>query len=423
MTKPTKIARGIQAVRAEAEPSDVASLVTKLNDAFNQFKAKHNADVDAVRKQVDDNSTALAAWQMNGDGNKSSPAADLDGGGIKVLRTPADFRAHYASRRDRDNDEKPRAADTTLTDFMRGVAGMSSTEAVMASLAVGTDSAGGYVVPDVVMPGILSALVPASALLQAGAGIVPMEYGAKSVSTAAIDTLPTATWRNELGNIEESKPTLRSVQSIPRSLACIVRVSRELLADGSDVDRALRQVIAQAFAKELDRVGLLGSGTAPEPRGLRNTAGINTVSLGANGAALASYRPLLNAYGSIIDVAAPAPTSAIMATRTLLDFEGLTDTTGQPLQRPRLIDDMSFVPTSQLPTNVKAGTASDTSEIFVGNFSGLYFLMREALSIQLLREAYAKTGEIGFLCHVRADVVINYPQQFTVITGVRPAAD
>lgn len=136
-----------------------------------------------------------------------------------------------------------------------------------------------------------------------------------------------------------------------------------------------------------------------------------------------AFRPLLNAYGSIIDVKAPAPTAAIMTTRTLMDFEGLTDTTGQPLQRPRLIDDMLFVPTSQLPTDVDAGTSADASEIFVGNFNGLYFLMREALSIQLLREAYAKTGEIGFLCHVRADVVINYPQQFTVITGVRPAAD
>ncbi|KRG66980.1 hypothetical protein ABB27_11930 [Stenotrophomonas terrae] len=419
MTKQTKIARGLQSVRAETESADVAAVVGQLNAAFDQFKAKHSAEVDAVRKQVDENATALAAFQMNGIGT-DQPAADLDGAGIKVLRTPADFKAHYASRRD-DNDSQ-RSNNTTLTDFMRGVAGMSSTDTVMASLAIGTDSAGGYAVPDVVMPGILSALVPASSLLQAGAGIVPMDYGAKSVSTAAIDTMPTASWRNELGTIGESQPTLRSVQAVPRSLACIVRVSRELLADGSDVDRALRLVIAQAFAKELDRVGLLGSGTAPEPRGLRNTTGINVVDMGANGAALDSYRPLLWAYGKTIDQNAPVPTTAIMAGRTLLDFEGLADTTGQPLQRPRLIDGMNFVATSQLPVDVDIGTSSDTSEIFTGDFSGLYFLMRESLSIQLLRETYAKTGEIGFLCHVRADVVINYPQQFTVITGVRPAA-
>lgn len=125
------------------------------------------------------------------------------------------------------------------------------------------------------------------------------------------------------------------------------------------------------------------------------------------------YRPLLKAYGSIIDVNAPAPATALMATRTLMDFEGLADTTGQPLQRPRLIDSMSFVPTSQLPVNETAGTSSDASEIIVGNFNGLYLLMREALFIQLLREAYAKTGEIGFLRHIRADVVTSYPQQFT----------
>lgn len=100
----------------------------------------------------------------------------------------------------------------------------------------------------------------------------------------------------------------------------------------------------------------------------------------------------------------------------------LVDNIGQPLQRPRLIANLPFIPTSQLPTDVEVGTADDTSEIFTGDFSGLYFLMRESLSIQLLRETYAKTGEIGFLCHVRADVVINHPQQFTVITGVRPAA-
>jgi len=100
----------------------------------------------------------------------------------------------------------------------------------------------------------------------------------------------------------------------------------------------------------------------------------------------------------------------------------LVDNIGPPLLRPCLIANLPFIPTSQLPTDVEVGTADDTSEIFTGDFSGLYFLMRESLSIQLLREAYAKTGEIGFLCHMRADVVINYPQQFTVITGVRPAA-
>jgi len=41
------------------------------------------------------------------------------------------------------------------------------------------------------------------------------------------------------------------------------------------------------------------------------------------------------------------------------------------------------------------------------------------VSIQLLREVFASTGEIGFAWHVCADVVIPYPQTFALVKGVR----
>ncbi|MNF13314.1 Phage capsid family protein [compost metagenome] len=75
--------------------------------------------------------------------------------------------------------------------------------------------------------------------------------------------------------------------------------------------------------------------------------------------------------------------------------------------------------TSQIPTDLDVGTSADGSELYVGDFRGMYFLLRENVSIQLLREAFASTGEIGFACHVRADVVIPYPQTFAVVKGVR----
>lgn len=66
------------------------------------------------------------------------------------------------------------------------------------------------------------------------------------------------------------------------------KVSRKLLTDAPNLEAALRIAIGQAFVKELDRVGLRGSGTAPEPRGLLNTVGVQVVNFGgANGAALA----------------------------------------------------------------------------------------------------------------------------------------
>jgi len=345
----------------------------------------------------------------------SSPWKNQSGGDVKVLRTSKDIRAHYSAM---NNGARP-GEEIRIDDFVRGVAGMKSSTAVQAALSTGTDTAGGYLLPSVVMPGILEALVPASSLLSAGAGIVPLSIGAKDFTTAAIDNIPTAQWRLESGQIATSEATFRAVVAAPKSLAFMFKVSRELLADAPNMAAALNVAIAQAFAKELDRVGLRGSGTAPEPRGILNTAGIQTVGNGTNGAALAGYANLLAATQNILQADAPAPLAAIMSPRSLMRLAGLTDTTGQPIEPPKMLENWQMLATSQIPNNLTVGTANDCSEIYVGDFSKVHFMMREQVSIQIARELFAGTGEVGFICHVRADIGVMYPKAIAVVTGVR----
>ena len=59
-------------------------------------------------------------------------------------------------------------------------------------------------------------------------------------------------------------------------------------------------------------------------------------------------------------------------------------------------------------------------EIYMGDFSSTFFAIREGVSIQVLTELYAGTGEIGFACHLRGDFVARYPGALAVVTGVRP---
>lgn len=409
-----RIVRGIVGVSAEAETPNIKALVEEMNTAFADFKVSHQKQVDELRAGLDDHAIKLAAREMYGDPGDEAGKSDSFG-----LHTRAEIRKYYERRASERNE----ATGATLSDMFRVVAGLKPiNNAIMASLSEGTDSAGGYAVPSRVMPQILDAMAASSALLQSGAGVVPLPVGAKSVTAAALDTLPAAAWRKELGAIVESQPTLRGVTATPKSLACIVRVSRELLADAPDVDRALRHALAQSFALELDRVGLVGSGTDPEPRGIANTTGVHTVSQGANGTALADYSPIVAGVKAILEANGPMPTAAIMAPRTLVDFGSLADTLGQPLNAPRLISGVAQHQTTQVAIDDTAGTNSDASRIFVGDFTSCYYLMREALSVQLLREAYAKTGELGFLCHVRGDFVIPYPQALAVVEGVRPKA-
>ena len=311
-------------------------------------------------------------------------------------------------------------ADLDLANFVRGVANMRTTDAVRNALTEGTNTAGGYTVPSILLPGVLSALAPASSLVAAGASIALVQDQAKSFTVAGVDSLPTAAWRAESGAVAESDPAFRSLTVTPRSLAFRFKVSRELLADSPNLEDVLRQVIAQAFAKELDRAGLRGSGTAPEIRGLLNIPGVNAIASGANGATLAGYAKFINASRAIKELNAPAPNAAIMSPRDEETVALFVDSTGQPLRRPEALAAWNFYTSSQIPTNLTVGTSNNCSEIYVGDFSQFVYFIREGVSIQLATELHAATGEVGFICHTRVDVAALYPQAFAVITGVKP---
>jgi HK97 family phage major capsid protein len=246
-----------------------------------------------------------------------------------------------------------------------------------------------------------------------------LEEGAKTYTTAGINAIPVASWRLEAGTLATSDATFRAVVATPKSLAFQFKISRELLADGQGIETALFQAIAQAFAKELDRAGLRGSGVNPEPRGLLNTVGVQAITNGANGAALASYANMFSGVQAILQADAPMPTACIMSPRSLVKLGQLVTTTNEYLEPPTMLGNVKQIATSQIPNTLTVGTSSDCSEIYLGDFSNMLFAMREAVSIQMLREAYAGTGEIGFACHVRADVLVNYPQAFAVVTGVK----
>lgn len=387
--------------------NDIQPVIAGLKDSFTQFKTNYDEKHTALQKTVDNLVVKDVGQQLKGGNEAEAPSV-----GVKALRTYSQFKAHYA---DKSESHDP----VSIADFLRGVAGLAATPAVRAALSVGTNTAGGFSVPAQTMPVILAALTPESSLLTAGAGIVPMDAGAKTVTTAIVNSVPTAAWRLESGNVVESDPAFRGVVSTPQSLAFYFKISRELLADGAGLEAALQTAIAQAFAKELDRAGLRGTGTAPEPRGLLNTVNVNTVSNGANGAALAGYSNLFTATQAILQANAPMPTAAIMSPRSLVKLGGLVDTTGQPLRTPGMLESVKLIATSAVPNNLVVGSSTDCSEIYLGDFSKMYFLMREALSIQLLKEHFSQTGEVGFLCHSRADVVVMHPTAFAIVSGVK----
>ncbi|MFN4290061.1 MAG: phage major capsid protein [Permianibacter sp.] len=140
---------------------------------------------------------------------------------------------------------------------------------------------------------------------------------------------------------------------------------------------------------------------------------------GANGAVIANYAPLIQA-SQLLATQNADPTAMIMAARTRHTLGGLVDTTGQPLNMPKLLEGYQQLWTNAVPVNQTQGTSNDCSTILVGDFRQLYIGVRQGLRIEVLRERYADQMQYGFIAHLRADVAAAQPSNFCKVIGIKP---
>lgn len=178
--------------------------------------------------------------------------------------------------------------------------------------------------------------------------------------------------------------------------------------------------LSQALSLELDRVALRGTGTAPEPRGIRNQTGVTVTAFGgANGAAPTNYDILTDLVASVA-AANLEPNAAIYSSRTAQTFSKLKDTTNQPMSRPPILSGITEYTSNQVPNTLTVGTSTDTSEIYVGQFNELLIGVRPQIGVRFVREAKADTLQWAITVYLRADIQLRHPAAFAVATGVRP---
>jgi HK97 family phage major capsid protein len=300
----------------------------------------------------------------------------------------------------------------TLGKYLRSMIVGAASDVEHRALSEGTDSAGGYTVPTVLAGEMIDRLRAESVMVAAGARTVPLTSDNLSIAKLATD--PTPAFRAENAAIAESDPTFSSVTLTPRSLAVMTKVSRELFEDSLNLESELPRILSVAMAKEMDRIGLLGSGSAPEPRGISNQSGIGTTALDA---ALTSYAPLLAAQTGILSANAGPVSAMIMHPRDAGDLAGLTDTTNQPLNAPATLSGIPMLTTTAIPTD--GGTGSNESTIFVGNFSHVMIGVRSGVRVDVLRERYADSHQYGLVAHMRFDIAVQHAAAFHTITGVQ----
>jgi HK97 family phage major capsid protein len=301
--------------------------------------------------------------------------------------------------------------------FLRGIAtGNWEGAAEERALSEGTLTAGGHLVPTPLSARVIDLARNATRVFQADARTVPMT--AQTLKLARLTSEGTPAWKAENAAITDADMTFDSVTFTARTLVRLIKLSVELFEDS---DPSAEDIIARSFASqlalELDRVALLGSGTAPEPRGVLNMTGVTLTDHGANGSNIASYDWFIDAKGSVL-AANFEPNAHIVAPRTVTSLGKLKDTTNQYLAAPP--GTLPLLATKQIPVNVTVGTSTDTSYIFTADWSQLMVGIRTEFNLQFLRERFlADNLQYAFLAYLRADVQLAQPAAFVVDRGVR----
>ena len=324
------------------------------------------------------------------------------------LLSRSDRFADYVEKRHGGSSNSP----LSVGSYLRALAVGAGSEAEQRALSETGGASGAYTVPATLAARLIDNLRAQSVAVQAGAITVPLDSGDHSIAKLATDPQPA--WRAELGSINETDPTFGKVPLNAKSLAAIVRVSRELLADSVNLEAQLPAVLAAAMAVEIDRAAIFGSGSGSEPLGVANVSGVQEV---AHDAQLADYVPMTSAQTLVRS--ANADTSAfILHPRDAGALNGLTASDGQPLQAPRSVDEVPFLNTTSVPTDL--GTDSNESLIVTGDFRHLLIGIREDVGIRMLSERYADTGELAFVVHFRGDVGVEHAEAFAKVSGILP---
>ncbi|WP_231366522.1 MULTISPECIES: phage major capsid protein [unclassified Thioalkalivibrio] len=409
--------------RRESYTSMMRQMLSAVESENRKFSAQEEADWRELERNVEHLNSEIRLEQVQLDqqaeeywGNKKGPAPS----GWRDAKTGRAVNVYAPQDRLSGSSESDYSTGVTTGDAIVSMVTGRGSEQVRASLSEGTDSSGGYLVPEPLSRDLIDRMRAKTRVIQAGARTIEMETETLSIAGIADD--PTPAWRLENNLIQESNPTFNRLTFQARWLGVLIKTSRELMEDSPNAGDAVNRALAGALAAEWDRAALFGSGDAPEPLGLVNTTGVHEVSMGTDGAALEGYAQMLEAVSLTTSDNAEPPSAMIMAPRTLYQgISGLTDTTGQPLEAPRVLRDVPMLDTSGVPIDEEQGQATNASRIVIGDFSHLLLGVRSSVRIEILREVFGQNHQLGIVAWIRADVQVAHPKAFAQVKGIIPA--
>ena len=303
--------------------------------------------------------------------------------------------------RQQDDEKTGRASDEYGRAFWNAMRRPVVNEGDRQSLTVGTDSEGGYLVPDEFEKTLIEALEEEN-VMRTLAKIIKTSSGDRKIPVVA--SKGEATWVDEEGPIIESGDTFTQVTIGAYKLATMIKVSEELLQDSVfRIDTYIAREFGRRIGAKEEEAFLTGDGEG-KPTGIfDDDAGAELGVTTANAAEITADE-LLDLFYSL---KAPYRRKAVFVTNdsTVKAIRKLKDGTGQYLWQPSIT---AGDPDTLLNRPVKTSAyvpaiAAGAKILAFGDFGYYWIADRQGRAFQRLNELYAVTGQIGFKATQRVD--------------------
>ena len=306
-----------------------------------------------------------------------------------------------------------RATDEYRQNFWNMMRSKTPMPTVMNALQIGTDSEGGYLVPDEYERTLVEALEEENIFRQL-AKIIQTSSGDRKIPVVA--TKGTASWIDEEGAYLESDDSFGQVSIGAYTLGTMIKVSEELLNDSVfNLESYISREFARRIGAKEEESFFTGDGTG-KPLGILAATGGAETGITAASATAITADELIDLFYSL---KAPYRRNAVWVLNdsTIKAIRKLKDNQGQYLWQPSLT---AGTPDLLLGKPVRTSAympaiAADAKTIAFGDFSYYWIADRQGRSFKRLNELYAATGQVGFLASQRVDGKLILPEAIKVL--------
>lgn len=311
-------------------------------------------------------------------------------------------------------DEKTgRASDAYNTNFWDMIRQKNPDRSIMNALQVGTDSEGGYLVPDEFERTLIDGLQENN-IFRTLAHVIRTTSGDRKIPVVA--SHGSASWVDEEGAYTESDDTFGQITIGAFKLGTMIKVSEELLNDSIfDIQTYLATEFARRIGNREEESFINGDGVG-KPTGILNATGGADVGVTAAATAAITADELINLYHSL-----PVPYRKkavwLMNDSTVQAIRKLKDSNGQYLWQPSLV---AGTPDMILGCPVKVSRympelAAGKKTVAFGDFSYYWIADRQGRSFRRLDELFAVNGQVGFRGSQRVDGKLTLSEAIKVL--------